>query len=98
MTLSRSQRSPRHGSAESGQPFHAFVLIQTVPGRVEGVLRVLRRLPAVQSAHPVTGPFDIVAQVEVRRLQELSDVVAGTIGGLRGVTRTTTLLCTDQTG
>jgi DNA-binding Lrp family transcriptional regulator len=75
--------------------FRAFVLIQTVPGRVEGVLRTMRRLEAVQSVDSVTGPYDIVAMVEVDTLKELSHLVAGTIGGLRGVTRTYTLLCTE---
>jgi hypothetical protein len=49
----------------------------------------------VQSVDSVTGPYDIVALVEVEELKELSHAVAGTIGGLRGVARTTTLLCTE---
>ena len=89
----------RKGSASrtKKQPktFRAFVLIQTVPGRVEGVLRTMRRLDAVQSVDSVTGPYDIVAMVEVDTLRKLSQVVAGTIGGIRGVTRTYTLLCTE---
>lgn len=79
---------------DSPEIIKAFVLIQTVPGRIEGILRALRRIPQVRAVDPVTGPYDIVAQVEVKELRELSTVVAGTIGGLRGVTRTTTLLAT----
>jgi DNA-binding Lrp family transcriptional regulator len=70
------------------------VLIQTVPGRIEGVLRVLRRVPQVRMVDSVTGPYDIVAIVEVNEIREFSHLVAGSIGGLRGVTRTTTLICT----
>jgi DNA-binding Lrp family transcriptional regulator len=77
------------------ESFRAFVLIQTVPGRVEGVLRTLHRMEAVKTADSVTGPYDIVAMVKVDTLKELSHVVSGTIGGVRGVTRTYTLLCTE---
>jgi DNA-binding Lrp family transcriptional regulator len=90
-----SARKSKAARSKLPKTFRAFVLIQTVPGRVEGVLRTLRRLEPVQSVDSVTGPYDLVAIVEVDELKDLSHVVAGTIGGLRGVTRTTTLLCTE---
>jgi DNA-binding Lrp family transcriptional regulator len=51
-------------------------------------------MPAVLAVDSVTGPYDIVALVEVAEVREFSHLVAGSIGGLRGVTRTTTLICT----
>jgi DNA-binding Lrp family transcriptional regulator len=72
----------------------AYVLIPTVPGRVEGIIRALKRMPAIRTVDSVTGPYDIVALVEVTEIRDFSHLVAGSIGGLRGVTRTTTLLCT----
>ena len=72
----------------------AYVLIQTLPGRLEGVARALRRMPTVLTVDSVAGPYDIVALVEVDEIREFSHLVAGSIGGLRGVTRTTTLICT----
>jgi DNA-binding Lrp family transcriptional regulator len=78
----------------SAAGLRAYVLIQTVPGRLEGVARALRRMPTVHSVDSVAGPYDIVAVVEVAEIREFSHLVAGTIGGLRGVTRTTTLICT----
>jgi len=82
---------PRPASAGG---LRAYVLIQTVPGRLEGVARALRRMPTVHSVDSVAGPYDIVAVVEVAEIREFSHLVAGSIGGLRGVTRTTTLICT----
>jgi DNA-binding Lrp family transcriptional regulator len=76
-------------------PVRAFVLIQVLPGRVAATLRALGRLSSVKTVDPVTGPYDIVALLEVRELRDISSVVAGSMGGLRGVTRTTTLLCTS---
>jgi DNA-binding Lrp family transcriptional regulator len=82
-------------ATEPSRGFRAFVLVQTVPGKVDGILKTLRRMPQVRTVDSVTGPYDVVAMVEVEELRELSQVVAGTIGGIRGVTRTTTLLCTE---
>ncbi len=91
MTRKKTSKS----ATEPSRSFRAYVLIQTVPGRVDSILRVLRRMPLVRNVDSVTGPYDVVALVEVGELRELSRVVAGTIGGVRGVTRTTTLLCTE---
>lgn len=82
-------------ATKPSRSFRAFVLIQTVPGKVDSILRGLRRLPQVKTVDSVTGPYDVVALVEVGELRELSQVVAGKVGGIRGVTRTTTLLCTE---
>jgi DNA-binding Lrp family transcriptional regulator len=79
----------------SGGPIKAYVLIQTLPGKVESVLRFVRRMPEVRLADSVTGPYDIVVVLEVEEVRELASVVAGTMGGLRGVTHTTTLLATS---
>ena len=46
------------------------------------------------SVSSVAGAYDIVALVQVAEIREFSHLVAGSIGGLRGVTRTTTLICT----
>jgi DNA-binding Lrp family transcriptional regulator len=80
--------------SDSRAPLRAYVLIQTVPGRVEGIARALKRMPQTRAVDPVTGPYDLVALIEVREVREFSQLVAGSIGGLRGVTRTTTLICT----
>jgi DNA-binding Lrp family transcriptional regulator len=93
--MSPGRKSSASRSKKLPKTFRAFVLIQTVPGRVEGVLRTMRRLEAVHSVDSVTGPYDIVAMVEVDTLKELAQVVSGTIGGIRGVSRTYTLLCTE---
>ena len=79
---------------EPREKLRAYVLIQTVPGRVESIMRSLKRMPSVETVDAVTGPYDIVALIGVDEIHEISHTVAGTIGGMRGVTRTTTLICT----
>jgi DNA-binding Lrp family transcriptional regulator len=81
--------------ARPAQGLRFFVLVQAVPGRVATIVRSLHRLRQVSAVHPVTGPYDIIALLEVGDAREISQVVAGTIGGMRGVTRTTTLLCAE---
>lgn len=95
MKRSRGAREAKSKvSTGKREPFRAYVLIQAVPGRVEGICRSLVRMPAVVSVDSVTGPYDIVALIEFHEPREIGQVVAGSIGGVRGVTRTTTLLCT----
>ena len=93
MTRARVTKSKKSSSSTAKQKLRAYVLIQTVPGRVEAIIRSLERMPTVGTADPVTGPCDIVALLEVDDIRDISRVVAGTIGGMRGVTRTTTLIC-----
>ncbi len=85
-SLAKSQ-TPESGTVR------AYLLIQTVPGRIEGIKRALAPMPPVYSVDSVLGPYDIVAVLEVSDMREISHLVAGTIGGLRGVARTTTLIC-----
>ncbi len=93
--MSGSQRRPssKARSEHSSKPVRAFVLVQTLPGRVAAIMRELEKMAGVKGVDPVTGPFDIVVYLEVGELGDISGVVAGTIGGLKGVTHTTTLLC-----
>ena len=89
-----ARRTKSKDDARRPEAFRAYVLIQAVPGRVAGICRSLVRMPAVVSIDSVTGPYDIVALIEFHEPREIGQVVAGSIGGVRGVTRTTTLLCT----
>ena len=66
-----------HSKKESvTRNFRAYVLIQTLPGRVEAILRSLRRMRSVQTVNAVTGPYDIVALVEVGEIKQLSRRIA----------------------
>ncbi len=94
MTRARVTKSKKSSSPTAKQKLRAFVLIQTVPGRIAAIIRSLERMPTVGTIDPVTGPYDIIALLEVDDIREISHLVAGTIGGMRGVTRTTTLICT----
>lgn len=47
-------------------------------------------IKGVASSEVVTGPYDVVAQVEARSLDELGRFVVGRIQSIEGVSRTLT--------
>jgi DNA-binding Lrp family transcriptional regulator len=71
---------------------HAIVLIgaeRTALGSLGGVLADVE---GVAEAYSVTGEWDFVAILRLRRHEDLADVVAGGIGQLPGVVRTQTMV------
>ena len=70
----------------------AFILIETVVGRTKEVDAGLRHIGGVKSVDTVTGPYDIIAIVEAKDLNEIGDLVTGKIHPIAGISRTVTCL------
>lgn len=68
----------------------AYVLVQTEVGRADQVARQLDGLDGVLSARAVTGPYDVVVHVGTRPLDDLGDLVVGSISVVPGIVRTVT--------
>jgi DNA-binding Lrp family transcriptional regulator len=68
----------------------AYVLVQTRVGDAGRVARDLGRLPGVLVVDPVTGPYDVVVRAEAQDLDDLGRLVAVSIQGIDGITRTLT--------
>ncbi|MFC2044760.1 Lrp/AsnC ligand binding domain-containing protein, partial [Chloroflexota bacterium] len=49
-------------------PIESYVLINTDMDKTMEVLEALSKLEGVSSAYPVTGPYDIIAAIQVRNL------------------------------
>ncbi|MFC2043935.1 Lrp/AsnC ligand binding domain-containing protein, partial [Chloroflexota bacterium] len=49
-------------------PIESYVLINTDTDKTIEVLEALSELESVSSAHSVTGPYDIIAAIQVRNL------------------------------
>ncbi|MCW3064791.1 MAG: Lrp/AsnC family transcriptional regulator [Solirubrobacterales bacterium] len=71
---------------------HAVVLIEAERAAMATLGGVLADVEGVAEAYSVTGEWDFVAIVRVRRHEELAGVVAGNIGQLPGVVRTQTMV------
>ena len=70
----------------------AFILIETAVGKTGGVAESLRKLSGVDSVDTVTGPYDIIAVVNVSDLNAVGDLVTGSVHTIGGIARTVTCL------
>ena len=70
----------------------AFVLIETAVGKSRDVVTVLGKIKGVTSVDTVTGPYDIIAIIEGKSLNDIGDIVTGEIHPIAGISRTVTCL------
>jgi len=70
----------------------AYVLIQSEVGKAAMVAETISRISGVTMAEDVTGPYDVIARVEARSVDELGKLVIAKIQDVPGITRT--LTCT----
>ena len=69
----------------------AYMMINTVPEKVEAVLEELREIEAVKEAYMVYGVYDIIAKVKAGNVEELNDMILN-IRRLNHISSTLTLL------
>jgi DNA-binding Lrp family transcriptional regulator len=68
----------------------AYVLVQTEVGKAAHVCAQVARLEGVISAEDVTGPYDVIVQVEADSIDDLGKMVVSRLQLADGVTRTLT--------
>jgi DNA-binding Lrp family transcriptional regulator len=71
---------------------HAIVLIEAARDAMSTLGGVLADTEGVREAYSVTGEWDFVAVVQVRRHQDLADVVTARIAQIDGIVRTQTMV------
>jgi DNA-binding Lrp family transcriptional regulator len=69
---------------------HAYVLIQTEVGKAASVAEEARKIPGVESADDVTGPYDVVVKASAGDVDLLGKLVVARIQAIEGITRTLT--------
>ncbi len=72
-----------------------YVFISTEIGKVKEVIKELRDIDEVVVADAVTGPYDIIAQLESEELSSLTKDLIDDIHSIKGVIETTTSLAVD---
>jgi DNA-binding Lrp family transcriptional regulator len=70
----------------------AYVLIEVEAGQIEEVIAALRSLPGIRAADIVTGPYDIIATIDLPEQRLIGRLVMDTIHGIAGLKRTITCL------
>jgi DNA-binding Lrp family transcriptional regulator len=70
----------------------AYILVQSEVGMAASVAQRIAGITGVTLAEDVTGPYDVIARVEARNVDELGRLVIAKIQDVPGITRT--LTCT----
>ncbi|PZC46638.1 MAG: DNA-binding transcriptional regulator, Lrp family [Chloroflexi bacterium] len=70
----------------------AYILIETAVGKTREVVDALTAWPELVQVDPVTGPYDIIAVVDVDNLSTVGELVTGKIHTVAGIVRTVTCL------
>lgn len=74
---------------------HAYILIDTSPGKAKEVALKLRHVPGVSAAHSVTGPHDIIAEIAAPDVSALGELIVQKIQSVVGVNRSLTSIVAD---
>jgi DNA-binding Lrp family transcriptional regulator len=70
----------------------AYVLIEAEAGQVGSVIAALRGLPGIRAADIITGPYDIIAVIELPEQRLIGRLVMDELHGIAGIKRTITCL------
>ena len=68
----------------------AIVLIKTSVDRIPEIAEAIAAIEGVSEVYSVTGSYDLVAIVRVRRHEELAEVIPGQVNKVPGVEQTET--------
>jgi DNA-binding Lrp family transcriptional regulator len=68
----------------------AIVLVNAEVDRIPEVAEAIAGLEGVSEVYSVTGEFDLIAMVRVRRHEELAEVIPGRLNKVEGILATET--------
>ncbi len=71
-------------------PSKAYILIEGAAGTVPNILKRLSSIEGINSAHAVTGQYDIIAMVEAEDINAVGKISYSKIQMIEGVIRTIT--------
>ena len=68
----------------------AFVFVDVIGDHTKSAFKTITRLPGVKNLYSVTGPHDLIVDIEADTLEELDESVLSKIRSVDGVQKTTT--------
>ena len=72
----------------------AYILIEVSGGNTKAALKKLTGIKGIQ-IDAVTGPYDAIAFIQGKDLNDLGNTVLSKIHAVKGVMKTTTCMCVD---
>lgn len=75
---------------------NAYVLIKIRPGSIPEAIHNMRRLKGIKEANMTFGPYDVVAIVESKNVNELGELIANQVQPIPGVLETLTCLVVEE--
>ena len=75
----------------------AYVLIEAAVGKTVDVVTALKAVAGVNSADPVTGPYDVIAVIEGIDINAVGNLVTKKVHTISGVLRTVTCFAMELT-
>jgi len=79
-----------------GKMTHAYILIESLPGKAIELVNVIKGIPGVKAVHLVTGPYDVITFVEAPDLKSLGEMIVKRIQATGSVARTLTCITVEQ--
>ena len=70
----------------------AYVLIETQVGRTKQVVDTIRKLSGVVFVDSVTGPYDAIAMIQAKTLNDIRMLIVEKVQSVAGISRTVTCL------
>jgi len=70
----------------------AFVMIDVAGDHTKSAYKTITRIPRVKKVDAVTGPYDLVVQIEAETLADLNELVLSRIRVVDGVVKTSTAI------
>jgi DNA-binding Lrp family transcriptional regulator len=68
------------------------VLIETEVGKTKQAVEAIRKLEGVASVDVVTGPYDAIAVIQAKTLNDIGEIIVTKVHPLAGISRTVTCL------
>lgn len=75
---------------------YAYILVESLPGKAIELIKAMKEIAGVQSAHLVTGPYDVIAYVAAPDLKSLGELIVKRIQATGCVARTLTCITVEQ--
>ncbi|NQU17965.1 MAG: Lrp/AsnC ligand binding domain-containing protein [Candidatus Saganbacteria bacterium] len=78
------------------KPTHAYILIESLPGKSLELVSAIKRLEGLTNVHLVTGPYDVIAYLEAADLKSIGEIIVKKIKSTGFVSRTVTCIVVDE--